>query len=78
MNRLVRWSPLVLGILLCAGAADAKGKRHPCHADRQKFCKDIKPGEGRIRACLNEHQADLSAKCKAGIEKYDEMESDKK
>ena len=77
MNRLVLAA--LLGISLGSGAVAAKGKgRHPCRADRMKFCKDIKPGEGRIRACLNEHQADLSDKCKKGIEKYDEMESEKK
>ena len=77
MNRLILAA--LLAISLGSGAAAAKGKgRHPCHADRMKFCKDIKPGEGRIRACLNEHQADLSDKCKKGVEKYDEMESEKK
>ena len=70
---------MLLGIFLGSGAAAAAGKKHhPCRADRMKFCKDIKPGEGRVRACLNEHQADLSDKCKKGIEKYDEMESEKK
>ena len=74
MNRI--FVAALLGLSLSGGAAMAK--HHPCHADRQKFCKDVKPGEGRVRACLNEHQADLSAKCKAGIEKYDENASEKK
>jgi len=36
-----------------------------CEADAQKFCKDVKPGQGRIVKCLREHEKALSPECKA-------------
>ncbi|PKM98082.1 MAG: hypothetical protein CVU79_05195 [Elusimicrobia bacterium HGW-Elusimicrobia-3] len=52
-----------LGLALSLPAAAEKGKG-PCAADAAKFCKDVKPGEGRVAACLKEHQAELSQACK--------------
>jgi phage host-nuclease inhibitor protein Gam len=37
---------------------------HPCLADAQKLCKEVQPGEGRIAACLKQHESELSAECK--------------
>ena len=55
--------------LLAVGIAGAEQASGPCKADAEKFCKDIKPGGGRIIACLKEHRAELSAECKAkGLE----------
>lgn len=34
-----------------------------CRADAQKFCKDVKPGQGRIYKCLVEHKTELSQEC---------------
>lgn len=36
-----------------------------CRPDAEKFCSDIKPGHGRIMACLHQHEAELSDACKA-------------
>jgi hypothetical protein len=35
-----------------------------CKEDREKFCKDVKSGEGRIENCLKGHEANLSKSCK--------------
>jgi uncharacterized coiled-coil DUF342 family protein len=37
---------------------------HPCLQDARKLCAGVKPGQGRIGACLKQHEADLSAECK--------------
>jgi hypothetical protein len=36
----------------------------PCKQDIQKFCKDVKPGGGRLIECLKTHENELSAACK--------------
>ncbi|HTO97162.1 MAG TPA: cysteine rich repeat-containing protein [Myxococcales bacterium] len=38
-----------------------------CKGDAQKFCKDVKAGEGRIAACLKQHQGELSKGCAAHL-----------
>lgn len=40
-----------------------------CHEDMQKHCKDVQPGQGRIAQCLKQHEAELSADCKAHLAK---------
>jgi hypothetical protein len=40
----------------------------PCADDISKFCKDVKPGGGRIANCLKEHENDLSPACKKRTE----------
>lgn len=52
-----------LGLALSLPAAAEKGKG-PCAEDAAKFCKDVKPGEGRVAACLKEHEKELSQACK--------------
>jgi hypothetical protein len=37
--------------------------RQECKGDVEKFCKGIKPGGGRILACLKSHQAELAPAC---------------
>jgi hypothetical protein len=34
-----------------------------CEAEIDKFCADVKPGEGRIAACLNANAGELSVLC---------------
>jgi hypothetical protein len=36
-----------------------------CKAEAQKFCKGIRPGEGRILSCLKGRESDLSPACAA-------------
>lgn len=52
-----------------ANSLQAQEAPKPCKADVEKFCKGVKPGEGRIVACLKAHEAELTAECKAkGLE----------
>ncbi len=39
--------------------------REACQGDVAAFCANVKPGGGRIAACLKEHASELSDACKA-------------
>jgi hypothetical protein len=39
--------------------------RAACAADIQKFCASIERARGAMRSCLEAHEQDLSAACKA-------------
>jgi hypothetical protein len=43
--------------------------REECKGDAEKFCKGIRPGQGRILACLKSHQAELAPACKAEFDR---------
>jgi hypothetical protein len=45
--------------------AKHREKAEACRDDRKKLCGDIKPGGGRIEACMKQHEAELSTKCRA-------------
>jgi hypothetical protein len=49
-----------------------------CAEDIQKFCKDIRPGGGRIAKCLKEHACDLSPACKEKCAANEEIRGQKK
>jgi ABC-type sugar transport system substrate-binding protein len=40
-----------------------------CKPDAEKFCKGIRPGQGRILACLKSHQSELAPACAAEFNK---------
>lgn len=52
----------VIGLTQDQDVVPQKGKG-PCKDDVEKFCKDIKPGGGRIWACLKSHESELTAAC---------------
>jgi len=39
-----------------------------CKTDKERLCKDIKPGAGRIIQCLKQHEGELSPACKEKME----------
>ena len=63
MNAPSAWGPMA-------------GMRKTCSAEIAKFCREVKPGHGRIAVCLNEHPQELSRPCKASVDQVmDQMGS---
>jgi hypothetical protein len=48
---------------LAAGDAKMEKIKQACQPDAEKFCKGIKPGDGRIAACLKSHESELAPAC---------------
>lgn len=57
-------------------ASDSDGKveesprgkyRMACAADVAKFCADIEKGKGKKRACLEQHQSEITTGCKDAL-----------
>jgi hypothetical protein len=47
--------------------AEQRALMQTCRADARKLCADVKPGGGRVVACLSENKASLSPDCQAQI-----------
>ncbi|HEX3903791.1 MAG TPA: cysteine rich repeat-containing protein [Polyangia bacterium] len=41
--------------------------REACHDDVERLCKEVEPGDGRLRECLRAHKDELSEGCKTAI-----------
>jgi hypothetical protein len=54
---------ILVALLLSGSAAVAQQGGKPCAGDIKKLCADVRPGEGRIKACIKSHLADLSETC---------------
>ena len=69
--------------ILLSGFAYAQvsaNKERPCKANREKFCGNVQPGQGRIIKCLKAHEKDLTPACKeklAEIKKYYQEKANK-
>ena len=67
MQRLGRLVGLCVLLASAVGAEEVPTpeRRGPCAANLHRFCKDTAPGDGRLRACLDAHEAELPAECRA-------------
>lgn len=59
---VVALATVVVGVSGMAMAFD-----RPCKEAREKFCKDVKMGDGAVMKCLLTHSDQLSPECKAAI-----------
>lgn len=59
---------LLLGTLnASAQSSFAKYILGSCKPDIRRFCSDVLPGQGRIKACMKEHLPMLSEPCKEAL-----------
>jgi cysteine rich repeat protein len=71
LNRKV----LAAGAVLLLSASSAMAQMRPgaqavlqaCKPDIARFCSQVPPGQGRIKACMKEHLQELSEPCKEGL-----------
>ena len=56
---LLLWSPRAM--------AQQGTARQACTADITQLCAEVKPGEGRLKACIKEHFGQLSASCQTAL-----------
>jgi hypothetical protein len=72
---LVLAAAATLGSAVALAADDAApaapAGKGACKADILKFCNGVEHGNGKIRACLAEHSADLSDPCKQRMAAHD-------
>src|SRR5215831_10984529 len=55
-------------LLLAPAAVAQQGAAHQvCAADIKQLCAEVKPGEGRLKACVKEHFGGLSASCQTAL-----------
>jgi hypothetical protein len=50
-----------------AQSAAAKAVLGACKPDIARFCSQVPPGQGRIKACMKEHLPELSEPCKEAM-----------
>lgn len=65
MKRLKASVVLCMMSLPLSGIVVFAADERPCADDVAKFCKDVKPGGGRLAKCLKEHENELSSACKS-------------
>ena len=63
---------ILLGLaLMLLAPATAMGQlgeaRRACAPDIKQLCAEVKPGEGRLKACIKEHFGQLSAPCQTAL-----------
>ena len=62
----------VILLLFTSGAmaqmrSGARAVLQACKPDIARFCSQVPPGQGRIKACMKEHLQELSEPCKEGL-----------
>jgi hypothetical protein len=66
---------VLIGAVLLLSTSGAMAQMRPgaravlqaCKPDIARFCSQVAPGQGRIKACMKEHLQELSEPCKEGL-----------
>ena len=72
---MLRKTVLLAGTIWLLSSAGAMAQMRPgaqavlkaCKPDIARFCSQVPPGQGRIKACMKEHLPELSEPCKEGL-----------
>ena len=68
VNKIVEQGFLFLLLLVPVDAMAQQGAaRQACGPDIKQLCAEVKPGEGRLKACVEEHFGQLSASCQTAL-----------
>jgi hypothetical protein len=54
--------------LTSAEPSPVQALRTACGEDLQAFCSTVRPGQGRVLACLSAHDEQLSSDCRAALQ----------
>ena len=57
----------VLLLSSSAGYAQQSALAETCKADVKQFCADVKPGAGKLTACIKSHFKELSGDCQVAF-----------
>lgn len=57
-----------LAAIALIGTVDRLAAQTPCQDDIAKFCSKVSPGAGRVFACLQANEAELSPACRKTLE----------
>jgi len=71
MKAWISIAALAAALSLAAFSADAapSAMARACAKDIKSVCADVKPGGGKLKACVKEHFSDLSTDCQIAIVK---------
>ena len=58
----------LVGFMMASAYDAVAAGENPCKADFERLCGNVKPGQGRIQACLKQHKDEISPECKAFLQ----------
>jgi len=72
---VLKHKTMMIGAILLLFTSGAMAQMRPgaravlqaCKPDIARFCSQVPPGQGRIKACMKEHLPELSEPCKEGL-----------
>ena len=74
--RVIATTGLLCTLAHAAGAQPENGAqaaRQACMADYERFCSDVQPGGGRVRACLEQNARSLAPGCQEALNAADRL-----